>query len=440
MGSCAYDFLLDSFLSNQQEMADLYAGYDENELRKELYAYRQHVLQHIDDDIRCTKGSHRLNVLLETNTKANLDQFLKQSALYQDTVFIPDPIFEYTVDQEKEADYCIIGHIKKNPYIDRAGLVKAVKSICALSPCFRSSYVVFVPTTILGEPPDGWPQLTINSDLFTKDMIRYYRNQTVLRNADYSDGNYIPRLTRNLQPGPAVEIRLPKDGDRYLLVRTGFDPSNPEVIRESKQEFNNNIDSYILSVASYEINSILNELKLAEYMDSVFLATREYTADVLQMSIGEPSNKGRMLDLSLEVDLSIAANLSLEDLMHLRWDYGEAFASFRSEYKKDLEAISILSNDISVQRGIRMIEEKYADYSRSLGEDIKKGCVSLGLSALLSGLTLISSYPAHSILNYAAPIIQTSLTGIQTLKSIANSPNYFAWQLNRRNTRKGVTA
>lgn len=42
-----------------------------------------------------------------------------------------------------------------------------------------------------------------------------------------------------------------------------------------------------------------------------------------------------MLDLSLEVDLSIAANLSLEDLMHLRWDYGEAFASFRAEYKKD---------------------------------------------------------------------------------------------------------
>lgn len=203
-------------------------------------------------------------------------------------------------------------------------------------------------------------------------MIRYYRNQTVLRNADYSDGNYTPRLTRNLQPGPAVEIRLPKDGDRYLLVRTGFDPSNPEVIRESKQEFDNYIDSCVLSVASYEINNILNELKLAEYMDSVFLATREYTADVLQMSIGEPGNKGRMLDLSLEVDLSIAANLSLEDLMHLRWDYGEAFASFRAEYKKDLEAISILSNDISVQRGIRMIEEKYADYSRSLGEDIKK--------------------------------------------------------------------
>ena len=113
MGSCAYDFLLDSFLSNQQEMADLYAGYDENELRKELFAYRQHVLQHIDDDIRCTKGSRRLNVLLEANTKANLDHFLKQSALYQDTVFIPDPIFEYTVDQEKEADYCVIGHIKK---------------------------------------------------------------------------------------------------------------------------------------------------------------------------------------------------------------------------------------------------------------------------------------------------------------------------------------
>lgn len=438
MGSCAYDFLLDSFLSEEQEMLEMYVRHDESELRKELMAYRQHILMNIEGDIQSARAEGKLSVMLEINSKVEFDRFLREGALYLDTVFIPDPVFEYTIDRESEAEYCAVAHLKYRKTIDRAGLVNAVKQICSLSACFSNNYVVFIPTTMIDEPPSGWPTLTIDQNLFNKDILKYFRCNSIMRNMDYADGKYIPKLTKNLKPGPVVEIRLPQDGAQYLMIRQGYDPNDGIIYCESRRGFEDRIDNILLAIATQELNKIFGQLELAEYLGTTLMATRRFTGDILQMAIGTPQNTGRILSLASDLHLSIASNLTIEDIMHLRGDYGEAFASFRKEYKKDLQSLSLITDDVALKNAINMIDEKYGEYNKKFKEEIVKGCKAFGASALLAGITLTSNYPAtNSVMGYVTSLATPVYEGIKNYREITSSPSYFGWNMMRMNEKKG---
>lgn len=437
MGSCVFDFLLESYLSNVQEMLDMYSRHDESELRKELTAYRQHVLLNYEEDIRSASAEGKLSVMLEVNSRIEFDRFLREGALYLDTVFIPDPIFEYTIDREKEAEYCAVGHIQYRKTIDRVGLVKAVRQVCALSSCFSSNYVVFIPSSMFDEPPDGWPSLSFDANLFNKDILRYFQNNSTIKNMEYIDGKYYAKLTKNLKPGPVVEIRLPQDGAQYMAIRQGYDPNDGLIYCESKQAFEARTNNVLLAIATQEMKIIYCQLVLAEYIGTTLMATRRFTGDILKMAMGEPQNTGRILDLASDLQLTIASNLTIDDIMHLRCDYGEAFASFRKEYKEDLQTLSLLTDDSALRNGIQMIDEKYNEYGGKFKEEIVKGCKAFGASVVLAGISLSSNYPAtNSIMGYIASMASPVYEGIKNYRHIISSPSYFTWNMARMNESK----
>ena len=152
MSHVNYDFLSESILFGK-DLENNFASIDENVLKRAIRGYREYVLSHKNEIILETLGDRKkVSVTIESFGHYPKEELLKQLALYIDSVFIADPVFELTPERREMDDVMsVYMGMKEKDVLDKDKLAEALKYMKKNTSLVVCNFVKFVPITLLHE-------------------------------------------------------------------------------------------------------------------------------------------------------------------------------------------------------------------------------------------------------------------------------------------------
>ena len=453
MSHIAFDFLSDSLLFDQEHIATKYADVSDADLWTELEKYRAHVLARAEDLLAETAGVEgTLSVYFDTSSRAlpTVD-LLKQCALYFDKAVIDDPIFPLT--RRSTASAAAIGEYLglSAPELSRDGLSSSAAFMRSVRSMTAGQFLKFVPISAVLEPPDKTP-ITYSATLYAeripielREWVRQRARITTLRRSDRKGWKWRPGDA--LEVGRAICVDFEDYGRPfpYFLFASKFeshadDPNQFTVIQwmpESPppgEQFEAWVQQSVNQAGGYVLGHLQVDLIHAAHSRSMFLTESAFLADLLRLRSG-PTLSEDVARFALQLDLPVLAGISVEDLMKVRNEYGEAFHAFRLTLQRHLRELRTLQ-DVSV------IEKKLENLQHELEEvqvaDVERearrvqrevlgslviGAVSVGAAVPTTGWSLTGLVPA-AVAAYRA--------GTGYGDRVKEHPAFFLWKLKDR--------
>lgn len=452
MANIAFDFLTESFLFNDEYIENNFSRVSEQELSLELQKYREYIKGNYANLIEETQNNSKLNVSIESAGKLPTEQLLKQLALYMDRIVISDPVFEFTPTKSKiHAPMSQLMGLNSRAEIDRVKLAQNVKYMKWTTPLVATQFVKYIPISLIHEPPKDLP-IHYSPNNFSDDLPKeifdlFYKNAKV-NNVLKKDGTMIYSEEGKLSLGTTIAINFDREHIRgahiYQFMTSkirSIDEKNgklemmqyiPDSI--SPNDFKLWINQSINRAAISEFQATLNEAVLAKKVNCMYMAKSQFTSDLLSQTIAKSSVDADLANFSLNLDLPILNEISVQDLMSIRSENGESFYNFRTELNSKLLNLRGLSNKDELQKEIENIsyemnnlqvnevKKEYRKIVKSLGVDAAVLTGSLVTSFFTGGLTLIGA---------AGAIAKGGMDYVKYLNEVKENNGYFLWKLNR---------
>jgi hypothetical protein len=454
MSQKSIDFLLGSFLYEDKLIDECFSSISESDLYNELQLYREYICLNYTEIIKCIRRDNdALNICIESFNDLPAENLYKQLALYMDQVVIPDPLFELTENRpESQKVFSKFMGFNENGKINRKSVSIAVKYIKKIYPLISSDFVKLLPISLIYETPKELPILyspTSFADELPKEISEYYHSIARVCNVERKDGCLQFKPDIPLVLGTTIYVMFPEDerlnggmfqfleskvvslNEKTGLVKMGYHIPN-EI---SDTEFNSWVMQSINRAAIHHFTDKYNELILSKKIGCMFLSQSQLTSNVLQMSIQKPSTDTKLASLAMNFDLPIFSQVTLEDIINIRKNYGEAFHNFRTELNAKLLCISDIENHTELQKQINRIsyelnniqvkevEKEYRKINRTLGIDAAILTGSLLTSFLTGGLTLVGA---------AAAAAKGGLDSAKYFTDIREHNGFFLWKLNKQ--------
>ena len=453
MSHTAFDFLSDSLLFDQERIATKYADVPDAELWTELEKYRAHVLARAEDLLAETASVEgTLSVYFDTSSRAlPTVELLKQCALYFDRAVIDDPIFPLT--RQSPASAAAIGEYLgfSAPELSRDGLSSAAAFMRSVRSMTAGQFLKFVPISAVLEPPDKTP-ITYSATLYAeripielREWVRQRARITTLRRSDPNGWHW--RSGDALKVGRAICVAFEDYGRAfsYFLFASKFeshadDPNRFTVTQwmpdspPPAEQFEAWVQQSVNQAGGDVLGHLQVDLFHAAHSRSMFLTESAFLADLLRLRSG-PTLSEDVARFALQLDLPVLAGISVDDLMRVRKEYGEAFHAFRLTLQRHLRELRTL-HDASV------IEKKLQNLQHELEEvqvaDVKReaqrvqrevlrslviGAVSVAAAVPTMGLSLTGLVPAADAASRAA---------IGYRDRVKEHPAFFLWKLKDR--------
>ena len=415
MSHTAFDFLSDSLLFDQEHIATKYADVSDAELWTELEKYREHVLARAEDLLAETAGvEDSLSVYFDTSSRGlpTVD-VLKQCALYFDSAVIDDPIFPLT--RRSTAAAAAIGEyvgvsapeLRREDLSAAAALMRSVRSMTA------GQFLKFVPISAVLEPPDKTP-LTYSTTLYEERIPIELRDQvwqrariTTLRRSDRE--GWVGRPGDPLEVGRAICVKFEDYGCpfAYFLFASKFeahadDPNRFRVTQwmpespPTVEEFEAWVQQSVNQAGGHVLRHLEVDLVHAAHSRSMFLTQSAFLADLLRVRSG-PTQSEDIARFALQLDLPVLAGISVEDLMRVRNEYGEAFHAFRLKLEQHLRELRTLQDASVIEKKLQNLQHELEEVQvadvkrearrakRELGGSLVIGAVSVGAAVLTTG-------------------------------------------------------
>ena len=424
MSHIAFDFLSDSLLFDQEHIATKYADVSDAELWTELEKYRAHALARAEGLRAETAGVEgALSVYFDTSSHAlpTVD-LLKQCALYFDRAVIDDPIFPLT--RRSTASAAAIGKYLgfSAPELDRDGLSSSATFMRSVRSMTAGQFLKFVPISAVLEPPDKIP-ITYSGTLYAeripselRDWVRQRARITTLRRSDRNGWHWRPGDA--LEVGRAICVDFEDYGRpfSYFLFESKFeshadDPRRFTVIQRMPESPppGEQFEAWVQQSVNQAGGDILWHLHVdlvhAAHSRSMFLTESAFLADLLRLRSG-PTLSEDVARFALQLDLPVLAGISVDDLMKVRNEYGEAFHAFRLTLQRHLRELRMLQDASVIEKKLQNLqheleEVQVADVQRE-ARRVKRevlsslviGAVSVGVAVPTTGLSLTGLVPA----------------------------------------------
>lgn len=451
MANTAFDFLTESFLFDERYIEDNFRMVSEQELSSELQKYREHIQENYIDIVDEIQNKTELNITIESAGELPNEQLLKQLALYMDKVVISDPIFKFTPTKSgMHIPMSKLMGVNTNSEVDRIRLARNAKYMKWTTPLVATQFVKYVPISLIHEPPKELPIL-YSSDNFSselsEDLYTFFHENAKVSNVIIKDG--IMRYNENDKLSLGTTIAIDFDNEhirkghiyqfmaskiRNLDEKTGrfeFMQYIPDSI--SHNDFENWVANSINRAAIAEFRTTLNEAILAKKLKCMYMAKSQFTSDLLSQTIAKSSVNDDLANLSMKLDLPILNEISVEDLVSIRTDGGEAFHNFRTELNSKLLSLRGLTDKDELQRKIENIsyemnqiqvnevKKEYRKIVKSFGVDAVVLTGSLVTSFFTGGLTLIGA---------AGALAKGGADYFKYLNKVKENNGYFLWKLN----------
>lgn len=453
MSYIAFDFLSDSLLFDQEHIATKYADVSDAELWTELETYRAHMLARAEDLLAETAGVEgALSVYFDTSSRAlpTVD-LLKQCALYFDRAVIDDPIFPLTRRSTASAA-AVEEHLgfsarelSRDSLSSSAAFMRSVRSMTA------GQFLKFVPISAVLEPPEKIP-ITHSATLYAeripielREWVRQRARITPLRRSDRKGWTWRPGDA--LEVGRAICVDFENYGRPfiYFLFEPKFEshadePNRFTVIQRMPESpppvelFETWVQQSVNQAGGDVLGHLQVDLAHAAHSRSMFLTESAFLADLLRLRSG-PTLSEDVAQFALQLDLPVLAGVSVEDLMRVRNEYGEAFHTFRLTLQRCLRELTTLQDASIIEKKLQNLqheleEVQVADVKRE-AQRVKRevfrslviGAVSVAAAVPTTGLSLTGLVPAADAASRAA-------TGYQD--RVKEHPAFFLWKLKDR--------
>jgi len=440
MSRAAFEFLARSPLWSSTHRDDAFARLTDEDLRRELAAYRTHIL---GGELQKAKG---MSVAVSAR-QGNLpnDREIKQSVLYFDEVLLPDPVFDLTewtrerVRMPAESD--------EPP---REELVSAVRLMQELAPLVRLGRVRFVPTTHVLEPPEHLAVL-FPDDLFEslvpEPLRAWFRERAVIRKvvvdhekrqrlvlASGPDRETSSILVHFGQIGPAMtydNLRPAAFGeDRMVLMRVVPPDTDDALRRWIAQSTNKSAGEFLRQVSA--------EVENATILGCSFVTSCQTTADLLD-HIGAPVASNREYGSSLSLELPMVETASIEQLARLIERESSAFEALRLELRTTVDSLSAISDPGAFSAeaktaSTRLAREQVHEVERKLLEAQRSLKYSLPITAALLAAAGLGFAATGGIAAGLAALCGSAAAAASTVKehqAHRGQPGYFLWKLRK---------
>ena len=453
MSYIAFDFLSDSLLFDQEHIATKYADVSDAALWTELEKYRAHVLGRKEDLLAETAGLEgALSVYFDTSSRGlpTVD-VLKQCALYFDRAVIDDPIFPLTRRSTASATAIskYVGfsaaELSREELASSAALMRSVRSMTA------GRFLKFVPISAVLEPPDKIP-FTYSASLYAERIPTELRERvwqrvriTTLRRSDRE--GWVGSPGDPLKVGRAIYVDFEDYGRpfAYFLFASKFkshtdDPNRFRVTQwmpESPppaEEFEAWVQQSVNQAGGHVLRHLEVDLVHAAHSRSMFLTESTFLADLLRVRSG-PTLSEVVARFALELDLPVLAGISVEDLMKVRNEYGEAFHAFRLTLQRHLRELRTLQDTSVIEKKLQNLqheleEVQVGDVEREARRIQREVLRSLVIGAVSVGAAVPTT--GWSLTGLAAAATAAYRAGSGYRDRVKEHPAFFLWKLKNR--------
>lgn len=223
MANIAFDFLTESFLFSNLHIENSYSSITDSELRIELRKYREHIQKNIPAiSAEIQQGKSLINTSIESFGHLPDEELLKQLALYLDRVVIPDPIFEYTHEQnDMHVPISQLMGINASTDIDRRKLTQRAKYMKDKTPLVANQFVKFFPVSLIHEPPKDLPIFYSEnnySDALPPEVLKYFYEKARVSNVERIDGYMRYSKDNQLNLGTTIHVGFDGDNNRGGMI------------------------------------------------------------------------------------------------------------------------------------------------------------------------------------------------------------------------------
>lgn len=454
MGRYIYDFLCDSFLSEQNALQSGYKNFTEKQLITELMRYRNYCMTNVistEDDEPLQMSQ---NCLFPDDISI---EALKQAALYQEKAILSDPLFKLTaLPTEADISFSKFNNLPARQKVDRSTLSSTITRLERLRPLVGGNYLELLPLSYYFERGEKLPIL-YSKDRFASclphEILSEYHRAAKVQSVEFGDRAYI---MNDLYPCRSINIMfegmIGGFGMGYILCETDFkkaaNNSFEMLLAKQKnsptpteEEFKIWIEQSINQTARNHFTELLQRVAIANKLNC--LVSTEYQFESLLMdrifkkqhsSIPENTFNGIM-----SMELPSLTHLSSENLMYIRNNDGESFKNFRVELEKTLRVARTENDPVKRQTLIEdaqheLFEVQATQIAPKMNALKKQVALEFGIGALGLAATIVS--PAASWVATTLAALACVKTGADYLVNIRGNPCHLLWQLKKHNNKK----
>jgi hypothetical protein len=449
MSQICIDFLRQSFLSNSKLIDSNYSSVSEKDLIKELHRYREHILSNLQKNI--LEDNSELNVCIESFNDLPKEELLKQLALYIDRIVIPDPLFELTEEKTNiHTEFNALMGFSGDNSVDRRSLALAVSYIIDIYTPITFGLVKLMPISLIHELPKDLPikySATGFRDVLPEQINDYYNSISRVCNVNRNNGAMTYCLDEPLSLGTTIHVSFPEEDrlnsvvyqymetkvidfdDSTRKLRMGYRPAD----QITPEAFDAWVNQSINQAAIKHFTDKYKELLFAKKAGCMYLTQSQLTANILQMAIQKPTIESEIATMALKLDVPVFEKISLDDILSIRYNGGEAFHNFRAELNSKLISIRDIADAQELQKRldnityelneiqVKEVEKEYRKIKRSLKIDSALLTGSLLSSFFTGGLTLVGA---------AGAIAKGGFDSSKYYNDVIEHNGFFLWKLN----------
>lgn len=447
-------YLRESLLFSDTDMNDYYSAYNDKQLRYELKQYRKYVLERLDDIQNEILHTHdKLNISIEMFKELPTEDIYKQLILYMDQVVIPDPLFEQTEEMSDVSN--IVGQylgMSSSDSLDRKKIVDAIRYIKGISLMIVAGFIVMYPVSFIHEAPKKLSikySPTAFSEVIPEDILEYYHSIAKVYNAEQGDDGLRIFPEKKLTLGTSIGIEFPDNMNSNLYMyhymlqeilsldketgRVQTRMYSPETI--DKNTFIYWVNQSVNQAANRHFGEKYMELVLARKCGCMYLSRSPLTAKVLQMGIEKTSKEAELTTMALQLELPVMNQISLEDVLEIRNNYGEAFHNFRNELNAKLVALDAINDQDTFRSELDRISYELSNVQvKEVEKEYRKIRRTLKLDAWAISASLIASYATGGLTAVGAA--GAFVKGVSDIgkyyTDVSEHNGLFLWKLNNR--------
>lgn len=455
MSHVAFDFLSESVLLDEAQIESNYAGMTGPELMRALEQYREHVLSH-GDELRteAARVEGALSISFDTSSRSRPSvDLLKQCALYFDRAVVDDPLFPLTKQSGSSA-------VALNQYLglpaqglDRNAIASVAQFMRRVRPMTAGGFLKFAPTTAVLEPPDQTP-ITYSANLYEeripealRDWIRNRAQVSPLRKHTGREGWYW-RPGDPLEIGRAIAVSFEghegaftyflfttqaephPDGEDGHVILTQWLPDTPPSLAQ--------FQAWVTQSVNQSGGKLLEHLHVdmanANHSGSMLLTQSSLLGELLTMRTAGSTVTEDLAQLALQLDLPILGEVSVDDLMNVRNEYGEAFHNFRLALQRHLRELRTTADRALIEKKLENLqhelqEVQVAEVQKEVRRVKREVLRSLVIGAVSVGAVVPTT--GWSLAGLAAAAVGAYRAGTGYSDRVKEHPAFLLWKLKR---------
>lgn len=408
MSRRCFDHLQESVLFRQSSIDRDYEDLDAKELRRALRAYRHYVesnLQDLEADAVPPDGGRAVHVEGRRRALPTIE-LVKRSALYIDSLLVDDPLIRFTSSKPKDQDVMerAVG-VRSKPR-ERADIAKAARFMKSLTSGVAGNLVHFLPVSFLHEAPRETPftySPTAWADALPGPIMQWLRERATVNPLRREGDSWTLYPQDPLVRCRAIGVHWagdPTTSHLYTLFDTPHVAIDPDTgafkavqvfpdTPPSTEQFDAWVDQSINQASLRLVEALARELSVSVRTRSHFMTQSPFIMSLLTTAFdGQQDPAGNVF----EMELPAIEGATLDDIMRVRANDGEAFASFRRFLSQQVERWSQIEDPDELQRAmheaeVELGETALAEVKATLAR-IRKKLAGQGVAGLTSALAI----------------------------------------------------